>query len=169
MTVLKGQFLEPGEEFGTRKQANAIVAFCFRNTKLEDFHAEGYIDDNEMKNLSIDACARIEYLMNSEQFWSAQPQEIVSFALETPYKTHVERDLRKPMWRALRKQAETRLSSIQFLKANDLFKYEFTLFGNWWMYARYYNEDIKFDGERLTGDPNDVIVGHQCINESAPK
>jgi hypothetical protein len=158
MAYLRAQFLKPGEEFGTRKQANSIVAFCFRNSKLEDFHAQDYILDNEMKNLSIDACARIEHLMNSERFQDMAPSEI-------PYKTHVGKDLRKPMWRALRKQAEARLSSVQRLQASDPFKYELTLFGNWSIYARYYNEDIKFDDQHLSGDPNDIAVGHQWVDK----
>jgi hypothetical protein len=165
MTFLKAQFLEPDDEFSIRKQANSIVAFCFRNTKLEDFHAEGFITDNEMKNVSINSCDRIEYLMNSERFWTMTLSEIFSFAFETPYKEHVRKDLRKPMWRALRKQAEARLSTVHFLKANDVLKYDFTLLGNWSMYARYYNEDIKFDGQHLSRDPNEIAVGHQWANK----
>jgi hypothetical protein len=161
LVYLKAQFLKPGETFDIRKQANAIVALCFRNTKLEDFHAEGYISDNEMKNLSIDACARIEYLLSAERFSDMLPSEIFSVAFETPYKTHVKRDLLKPMWKALRKQAQSLLQSVQSLKSNDISKYEVRLFGTWSMYARYYNEDIKFDGQHLSGDPNDVVVGHQ--------
>lgn len=165
MTSLKAQFLRPGEEFGIRKQANSIVSFCFRNTKLEDFHAGGYISDNEMKNLSIDACARIEYLINSEHFQDMAPSEIFHFALEIPYKIHVEKDLRKPMWRALRMQAEARLSSVKFLKINNTSKYDLVLLNNWSIYARYYDEDIKFDGQCLSSDPNDIAVGHQWVDK----
>jgi hypothetical protein len=161
LVYLKAQFLKPGETFDIRKQANAIVARCFRNTKLEDFHAEGYISDNEMKNLSIDACARIEYLLSSERFSDMLPSEIFSLAFETPYKTHVKRDLRKPMWKALRKQSESLLHSVQSLKSKNLSSYEVTLLRTWSTYALYYNEDIKFDGQHLSGDPHNVVVGHQ--------
>lgn len=137
MAQLKAQFLKPGEQFGTRKQANSIITLCFRNTKLEDFHAQGYIFDNEMKNLSIEACARVEYLMLSEQFQDMAPSDIFHFVFEGPYKTHVKKDLREPMWKALRKQTEARLSSLQLLKDSDPFEFELTLFGNWSMYARH--------------------------------
>ena len=39
--------------------------------------------------------------------------------------------------------------------------YRAKLLTTWAMYARYYDEDIKFEGEKLTADPNTIPVGRQ--------
>lgn len=153
------------EKFGIRRQANAIVVLCLRNTRLEDFHAEGYISDEEMKNLSIEACARIEYLMDSNGFSAMPPPAIFDFAFQIPYGGYVEQDLGKPMWRALRKESERQLSLVKPLQSKASAKYKDLLFGMWRMYARCYNEDIKFDGKRLSRNPKTIAVGHQWIRE----
>jgi hypothetical protein len=78
--------LKPGEDFGTRKQATAIVALCFRNTQLENFDARGYLGDDETEDLSIEACARTEYLMLSGKFDHMAPADIFTFAFMTVYR-----------------------------------------------------------------------------------
>jgi hypothetical protein len=162
------RFLKSGEQFDTRKQANAIVALCFRNTKLEDFHAGGYISDDEMKSLSIETSARIEYLMVSKLFDAMSPMEIFSFAFEVSYKIHVKKNLGKSMWKALGREAEANLATIQFLKANEALAYKAKLLGIWAIYAQYYNEDIKFDGHGLSADPNTIAVGNQRAGPMTP-
>jgi hypothetical protein len=43
-------------EFTLRDEANAMVAYAFRNGPIEDIHADGRITDDEMKRLMINAC-----------------------------------------------------------------------------------------------------------------
>ncbi len=47
-----------------REEANAIVAACLRNnTSLEDLHAAGGIDDDQMKTLMIEVCSNLEVVL----------------------------------------------------------------------------------------------------------
>ena len=60
--------------FGLRDEANAIAAFCFRNTTLEDLHAgdesellqnprNSRITDTEMKALMIEVCRNVHIML----------------------------------------------------------------------------------------------------------
>jgi hypothetical protein len=160
LRYLEDQFLASGE-FGARKQANAITAGCFRNTRLENFHSEGWISDKEIKNVNIETSARVEYLINSGGFDVMSPKEIFNFCFEETYKKHVDRKLRKPMWNALRTEAERNLQILKILKCDEPLMYRAKLLSTWAMYARYYDEKIKFDGEKLSDDPNSIPVGHR--------
>lgn len=62
------------QKLTTRREANAIVGYSFRNTFLEDLHAgkqlprkylKGYsrISQAEMKRLMIEACEKVELLL----------------------------------------------------------------------------------------------------------
>jgi len=69
-------------QFTVRDEANAITAFCFRNTFLEDLHAGKHseefvrdqtysrITDEEMKTLMIEASSKLEELL---KFRSQRP------------------------------------------------------------------------------------------------
>ena len=159
LTMARGRFLK-GKGFDVRKKANAITAYCFRNTVLENYHSEGFISDSEMKNTSIETSARVEYLMVEDRFDLMKPKDIFEFTLKMAYKNNVVKDLTKPMWTALKREADRHIATIQYMKANNPPLYELSLLGTWSSYAHYYNESIKFDGERLTGDPNKIAVGH---------
>jgi len=126
-----------------------------------DFHSEGWISDNEIKNVNIETSARVEHLIATDKFDSTVPKELFRFCFEASYKNHTTKELPKPMWRALRTEAERKLSTLQTLKQTDLFMYRAKLLTTWAMYARYYDEDIKFEGEKLTADPNTIPVGRQ--------
>ena len=60
--------------FTLRDEANSIVNFCFRNTSIENLHAGKHseilentkysrITDEEMKALMIEACKKVEFLL----------------------------------------------------------------------------------------------------------
>src|SRR5436309_12997002 len=64
--------------FTVRDEANAIVAFAFRNGPLEDLHAGKYsellsdnsysrITDDEMKSLMMNACQMMEKLLRLKE------------------------------------------------------------------------------------------------------
>lgn len=64
--------------FSLRDEANAIVASAFRNGPLEDLHAGKYselleqkelsrITDDEMKELMINACEKMEELLRLKE------------------------------------------------------------------------------------------------------
>jgi hypothetical protein len=64
--------------FTVRDEANAIVAYAFRNGPLEDLHAGKHselledkslsrISDAEMKTLMLTACDRVEHLLRQKQ------------------------------------------------------------------------------------------------------
>jgi mRNA degradation ribonuclease J1/J2 len=46
--------------------AKAIVAYCFRNTILEDIHADGRISQEEMKELMRTAVSRVYAVLTHE-------------------------------------------------------------------------------------------------------
>ena len=69
---------ESPTEFTRRDEANAIVAYAFRNGPLEDLHAGEYsplvedaslsrITDEEMKALMINACDHVEKLLRMKE------------------------------------------------------------------------------------------------------
>jgi hypothetical protein len=73
--------------FTVRDEANAIVAFAFRNGPIEDLHAGKYSDllsdsslsritDAEMKALMINACQKMEELLRLKE---SNPDEYVRF------------------------------------------------------------------------------------------
>lgn len=73
--VIEGYF--PGG-FTLRDEANAIVAWAFRNGPLEDLHAGKHsplledkqysrITDDEMKQLMLSACDQVERLLRLKQ------------------------------------------------------------------------------------------------------
>ena len=73
--------------FTTRDEANAIVAFAFRNGPIEDLHAGKYselledknlsrITDTEMKTLMLNACQKVEELLRLKE---ANPDEYCTF------------------------------------------------------------------------------------------
>lgn len=37
-----------------KRLAKVLARYCFRNTKLEDFHADDRLDNDEMKELMVD-------------------------------------------------------------------------------------------------------------------
>ena len=166
LTMARDRFLK-GKEFDVRKKANAITAYCFRNTVLENYHSEGFISDNEMKNTSIETSARVEYLIVVGRFDLMKPKDIFEFTFKMAYKNNVAKDLTKPMWTALKREADRHIATIQYMKANNPRLYELSLLWTWSGYAHYYDESIKFDGERLTDNPNKIAVGHQ-YNEPSP-
>lgn len=49
-----------------REEANAIVAFAFRNG-LEEIHSEQKITDEEKKKLIIEACEKVEILLKDKE------------------------------------------------------------------------------------------------------
>ena len=63
----------PDEEFTLRDEANAITAYAFRNTALEDLHAGKYceeledksrISDAEMKRLMLEVTRRLTAILS---------------------------------------------------------------------------------------------------------
>jgi hypothetical protein len=73
--------------FTVRDEANAIVAYAFRNGPIEDLHAGKYsellsdaalsrITDEEMKTLMINACQKMEELLRLKE---ANPEEYYRF------------------------------------------------------------------------------------------
>ena len=77
--------------FTIRDEANAIVAWAFRNGPIEDLHAGKYsellddpslsrITDAEMKQLMINACQQVEKLLrlkdsDPDEYW----RQIISY------------------------------------------------------------------------------------------
>ena len=64
--------------FTLRDEANAIVAYAFRNGPIEDLHAGrsselledpelSRITDEEMKTIMLNACQRVEQLLREKQ------------------------------------------------------------------------------------------------------
>ena len=50
----------PLDEVTAREEANVMTAYCFRNTVLEDYHADGKpIDDKRMKKLMIESSTKL--------------------------------------------------------------------------------------------------------------
>ena len=64
------------QEFTLRDEANAMVAFAFRNGPIEDIHADGRISDDEMKRLMINTCENLTKLLTMKH---ATPEEYDSF------------------------------------------------------------------------------------------
>jgi hypothetical protein len=75
------------EGFTVRDEANALVACAFRNGPIEDLHAGKYSDllsdpslsritDDEMKMLMINACRKMEELL---QLKESDPEEYYRF------------------------------------------------------------------------------------------
>lgn len=73
--------------FTLRDEANAIVAYAFRNGPIEDLHAGKYselledsslsrITDAEMKALMIEACQKMEELLRLKE---SDPDEYATF------------------------------------------------------------------------------------------
>ena len=158
--IARDKFLK-GKDFDARKKANAITVYCFRDTVLEDYHSDGFISDNEMKNTSIETSARIEYLLLEGRFDSMKPKDIFEFTFKTAYKNNVAKDLTKQMWATLKREADRYITVIQYTKANYPSYYELFLLNTWRHHAHYYDESIKFDGKGLTDNPNKIVVGHQ--------
>lgn len=64
--------------FTLRDEANAIVAYAFRNGPIEDLHAGesselldnpelSRVTDDEMKKIMLNACQRVEQLLQEKQ------------------------------------------------------------------------------------------------------
>ena len=136
LTMARGRFLK-GKGFDVRKKANAIAAYCFRNAVLENYHSAGFISDKEMKNTIIETSARVEYLMVEDRFDLMKPKDIFEFTLKMAYKNNVVKDLTKPMWTALKREADRHIATIQYMKANNPPLYELSLLGTWSSYAHY--------------------------------
>jgi hypothetical protein len=70
----------PGKP-ATRIEANVLVAYCFRNGPLEDFHSSGRpIGQREMRRLMIFACRQLEGCLEVRKFLLAhQPNLWWSF------------------------------------------------------------------------------------------
>lgn len=168
LKTLSKQFLK-GKEFSIRKQANAITVKCFRNTVLENYHCRAFIYDNEMKNLNIETSARIEYMLNNGTFDTKTPAQVFEFAFIRSYKHNVKKDLKKDMWKALKKESYEKIRNLQYAKKGIPNAYLASLLLEYGFYATYYDEDIKFNGKELTGDPNSIKVGHQHLNETELK
>lgn len=160
LPILRSKFLKD-KTFSIRKQANAITAKCFRNTVLEDYHCQGYITDNEMKNTSIETSARLEYLMLKGTFDTMKPKDIFAFAFEKAYNNHVKKALPKANLAALKKDSYKELESVIYMKNNKPVLYEGILLINFGFYASYYDENIKFDGKKLSDNPDKIKIGHQ--------
>ena len=94
---------------------------------LEGYHSDGFISDNEMKNISIEASARIEYLLLEDRFDSMNPKDIFEFTFKTAYKNNVAKDLTKQMWATLKREADRHIAVIQYTKANYPSYYELFL------------------------------------------
>lgn len=73
--------------FGLRDEANAIVAYAFRNGPIENLHAGKYsslledktlsrITDDEMKMLMLNACEKMEELLRMK---ASSPDEYYTF------------------------------------------------------------------------------------------
>jgi hypothetical protein len=144
-----------------RKQANSLWDFCFRNTEIENYHGDDYISDNEMKNVSIETCARIEYLIKKNRFFNMSAKEIFAFTFETAYKKYVKKTLPKSKWTVLRKQIIGGLANTLLMKKERPLLYETVTTIK--PVSSYYDGDIKFDGKKLTSDPDSVKVGHQYL------
>lgn len=64
-----------GRPFRGREEANALVAFCFRNMRLEDLHAEdfhGRITGPEMRQLMDSLAGRVTAWLELRDFFSRQ-------------------------------------------------------------------------------------------------
>ena len=61
--------ISPKEEAIGRVEANALVAYCFRNQlPFEEFHASGKsLDDSIMKRIMIDACRRTDAWLRTRE------------------------------------------------------------------------------------------------------
>lgn len=151
------------EKPSERKQANVMWNYCFRNTTLERYHGEGFITDNEMKNTSIETCARLEYLLLQGSFLRMKPKEIFLFTFKTAYQKHVEKDLGKGRWNWLSKEMCYGIQQIQSMMRDKPVFYECMVTIK--SLHSYFDEDIKFNGEKLTDDPNKIKVGHQYLEK----
>ena len=80
--------------FSLRDEANAIVASAFRNGPLEDLHAGKYselleqkelsrISDDEMKELMINACEKMEELLRLKE---TDPQKYAELVLSQNFR-----------------------------------------------------------------------------------
>ena len=80
--------------FTLRDEANAIVAYAFRNGPIEDLHAGKYsellekkelsrITDPEMKELMIFACDKVEELLRLRE---TDPKEYAAFILSCNFR-----------------------------------------------------------------------------------
>src|SRR3972149_11268940 len=80
--------------FTLRDEANAIVAYAFRNGPIEDLHAGKYselleqkelsrITDAEMKELMVFACDKVEELLRLKE---SDPRDYATFILSCNFR-----------------------------------------------------------------------------------
>ena len=72
------------EPFSLRREANAITAYCVRNTVLEDYHAQAVpIDQARMKALMIEVSTKLEQWLLLRQLMTDQYGTIYDLAVRT--------------------------------------------------------------------------------------